>query len=330
LIVQSCGSRPPAGPGKLSYITDDYGYKLIIENNEGELEAFPRDDISNYSWSPDGKKLVFESNGKPYSSDIYVINSDGSSEINLTNTQEIQESNPSWSPDGKKIVFISNHDGEKDLFSINSDGTKLTQLTHDMGRNDYPNWSPNGKYIYFTNWQDDSNNVEPRIFRIKNDGSEVVKLNDEGYKPICSPDGNYIIFQRLVNIHYSSIIRIKIDGSEEIMLTENGSGPSWSPDGKRIVYINNIGETNLEIFVMDKDGTNQINLTNNPGRDFGPIWSLDGKIIAFTSQREGDAPSAYLDEKYGNAQIYIMNSDGTNQTRITNTGYVNHLAGWKP
>ena len=48
-------------------------------------------------------------------------------------------------------------------------------------------------------------------------------------------------------------------------------------------------------------------LTNNSSYDYSPFWSPDGTKIAFTSERDG------------NAEIYIMNSDGTKQTRLTNT-----------
>ncbi|MCI6437491.1 TolB family protein, partial [Fibrobacter sp.] len=39
-----------------------------------------------------------------------------------------------------------------------------------------------------------------------------------------------------------------------------------------------------------------------------PTWSPDGKLIAFSSNRSGSY------------QIYIMRKDGSNVTRITNSG----------
>jgi len=42
--------------------------------------------------------------------------------------------NPAWSPDGRKIVFRQTTPGfgeGGDLYTINADGTDLTQITHD-------------------------------------------------------------------------------------------------------------------------------------------------------------------------------------------------------
>lgn len=90
-------------------------------------------------WSPDGTRLVFETNGAFETggfSDIYVINADGSGLKNLTRnrtffnqqTFRVQNSNdPVWSPDGTKILFL---DGlflpkkfKVDLATINPDGS---------------------------------------------------------------------------------------------------------------------------------------------------------------------------------------------------------------
>lgn len=56
---------------------------------------------SNPSWSPDGKRLLFERNA-----DIWVINSDGTGLQNLTNTKDAIEDLPEWSIDGKGIFFL--------------------------------------------------------------------------------------------------------------------------------------------------------------------------------------------------------------------------------
>ena len=48
------------------------------------------------SWSPDGKKIAFQSN-RDRDSEIYVMNADGSKQERLTNSSGI-DLNPSWSP----------------------------------------------------------------------------------------------------------------------------------------------------------------------------------------------------------------------------------------
>lgn len=72
-------------------------------------------------------------------------------------------SSPQISPDGKKIVFVGITDGSKtkpqnlDLFLINIDGTKLTQLTFHGGHDVSPVWAPEGKSIFFISQRGNEN-----------------------------------------------------------------------------------------------------------------------------------------------------------------------------
>lgn len=60
-------------------------------------------------WSPAGNRIAFmvaEDDGYTFtSSDIYVINADGSGRRLLSTTTSLMEMNPSWSPDGTRIAF---------------------------------------------------------------------------------------------------------------------------------------------------------------------------------------------------------------------------------
>lgn len=78
-------------------------------------------------YSPDGSKIVFESfrDGRPQ---IYVMNSDGSSQTRLTNNTAY-ETAPVWSPDGTKILFTSLRDGHHALYVMNADGSNQTRVT---------------------------------------------------------------------------------------------------------------------------------------------------------------------------------------------------------
>ncbi len=62
--------------------------------------------------------------------DIYVMNSDGTGQTNLTRTQA-GVGGGAWSPSGKKIAFFARPAGERslDIYVINADGTGATNLT---------------------------------------------------------------------------------------------------------------------------------------------------------------------------------------------------------
>src|SRR5687767_5691920 len=57
----------------------------------------------NPSWSPDGKRLVFQSERHGHTQ-LYVIDADGTAERRLTRNGA-EDTHPAWSPDGEWILF---------------------------------------------------------------------------------------------------------------------------------------------------------------------------------------------------------------------------------
>ena len=51
---------------------------------------------------------------------IFVMNADGSDQVNLSNSPE-HDYYPSWSPDGTKIAF--DRGSKNDIFVMNADGS---------------------------------------------------------------------------------------------------------------------------------------------------------------------------------------------------------------
>lgn len=101
------------------------------------------------SWSPNGTKIAF---AKPErgSSDIYVMNADGSNARAITSGLEADS--PDWSPDGTKIAFetVSAETGGSRIATVRADGSNLVVLPG--GGDDYsPSWSPDGSKLVFTN-----------------------------------------------------------------------------------------------------------------------------------------------------------------------------------
>ena len=120
------------------YVIDRDGKNRTQLTNNGFLkwDKFP-------SWSPDGTKIAFSSDMDNSSSDadIYVMNSDGSDQINLTNTPNAGDSYPSWSQDSKKIIYVSGTGTDAEIWIMNQDGTGKTKVTNNNYEDTRPRWS---------------------------------------------------------------------------------------------------------------------------------------------------------------------------------------------
>jgi Tol biopolymer transport system component len=269
-------------------------------------------------------KIVFTRYLSDANADIFVMNPDGSNQVNITNEPN-RDSSPAWSPDGTKIVFaryVNNVGGN--IFVMNADGSNVTQLTSNAAQFDLelnePMWSPDGKKIAFIVTRQ---GVISRIFVMNADGSNQNIIREGAYyKDLAwSPDGTRLAFvgTTLQDQLGSYAYIINADGSGKTIVAENlknDSGPAWSPDGTKLVYaqVQNPGAINTisNLYIVSAGGGTPTRLTSTQANDFRPVWSPDGSRIAFTSDRDGVASHLF--------NIYTMNTDGTNQTRLTNSG----------
>lgn len=266
-------------------------------------------------------KIAFVSNRDGAGSlELYVMNTDTSSQTRLTRNSFIDNS-PSWSPDGTKIVFSSARNGLNDVYIINADGTGETKLTTNGGI--YPNWSPDGSKIAFVSFINGFN----QIFTMSPDGSNKTQItnyneNFDHRDLSWSPDGSKLAFVSGRSGHYD-IYKMNSDGSNEVNLSntvnfDSSFSPAWSPDGTKIAYSYK-SNGNSDIYVMNSsDGSNKTNITNFSNNDNEPEWSLDGTKILFSSNRSSAS--------YNN--LYIMDANGSNVTSLTNTGYSDSETAW--
>ena len=97
-------------------------------------------------------KIAFNSRRTEFGlSSIFVMNSDGSGVVQVTDTGA-NDFRPLWSPDGTRIVYDeeSNSGGNLDVYSMNADGSNQTRLTDDPAADWGGDWSPDGTKIAFT------------------------------------------------------------------------------------------------------------------------------------------------------------------------------------
>jgi TolB protein len=119
---------------------------LYVMNADGTRPTLLASDgisTGNGSWSPDGSQIVFEAfvpEQEGY--DLALIDADGSGRTRLTDLPGSEHS-PSWSPDGMRIVFQYRPPGysywgpvKSELYTVNPDGTGLTEISRTPGTNE--------------------------------------------------------------------------------------------------------------------------------------------------------------------------------------------------
>jgi Tol biopolymer transport system component len=259
LMAGSALAAFPGTNGKIAFVhdpgtagaTSDIFAMDPTGQNRTPLTSTPDDDYTP-SWSADGEKIAFARNppGSPSYGQIWVMNHDGTSQIQLTSgSQSADDYAPALSPGGNKIAFERFGGTTAQVWVMNADGSGQTQLTFpgpngDEGR--APVFSPDGQKIAFARY----------------DGATG----------------------------FSEIWIMNADGSGQTALTTGSatasdSLPDFSPNGQKIVFgRSNDPPTQSDIFVMNADGSGQSQITSGNEFDYGPVFSPDGTRIAFVRE----------------------------------------------
>ena len=224
---------------------------FAINNNNDHVLTFDGKmiGVSNHTASEKGK------------STIYWLPVDGSNEpVRVTKPGVGDSYLHGWSPDNKKMIFTGNRNGQFDLYSVDVQTGKETQLTNFKTLDDGSEYSPDGKYIFFNSVR----TGKMQIWRMDADGKNQIQLTFDEYNdwfPHVSPDMKWIVFISFPKnidpgdhpFYKHCMLRIMPYGGGKprvITYLYGGQGtinvPSWSPDSKRIAFVTNSDMTGVK------------------------------------------------------------------------------------
>ncbi|PCJ97597.1 MAG: peptidase S41 [Flavobacteriaceae bacterium] len=212
--------------------------QLVKNNTLSKTQDFNvKGKITNYTVSPDNKKLAFISRGELFVSDIkgkFI------QQIKTKSGERVTEI--AWLKDNKTLLYNRTYKGYSNIFSILADG-KGTEKQHTKELRNNVNIELDAdleKALYI------SGRDELRVLDLKNYKSEVV-VKDEFWalyapQPHFSPNGSHIVYSAIRNFERDLFV-IRLADKKIINLTQTGVSevnPVWSPDGKYIYFASNL------------------------------------------------------------------------------------------
>ena len=251
----AAGVYPSWAPDGLAVVySSGLGLWVMNPDGTGQTQLTTNSGVDQYgntkidfnpAWSPLGDKIAFCSTRSAIGVDIWMINIDGTGLTQITQGlfdygmgTGPQPCYLAWSANGTKLAFTGDTVTgpwprlRYDVYTINVNGSAVTQLTSCQVTNEYqsacynPSWSPNGKIIAFEDGNYQGDNLG---------GAGIYAMNADG--------------TGITGIHLSNSIINRF--------------PHWSTDGQKMFFLSNQG-AKWGIWSMNPDNTGVMQLVGAP------------------------------------------------------------------
>ncbi len=281
----------------------------------GEIAALTHDsdDYASLSLSRDGRVLAATKNRADYRLNVYQADPAEPPRVLA------EASTVTFAPNGK-IVFSSDMTGNREIWSINADGSEQRQLTNDPGWDLFSVVSPDNKFIFF-----DSNRTgEAQVWRMNADGSDQIQITHKvgGFPHLVSPDGKWLYF---MSVPERKLMRIQTDGGEEELVLDKRSDNTafsvldkrsysfaLSPDALQAAFFESRDRRTVIAIVslVTQQTIKTFELPNEKSIVVQSAWSPDGKSLFYISQ----------DDKRKNYIVWQQRLDGGTPVQIADLG----------
>jgi len=255
--------------------------------------------VGEVAISPDGEWIAYRVgttnvDKDEKSSDLYMVNWDGSTRIRLTHTEDSGEGHPRFSPDGKYLAFVAargdgNSEDTEDpkaksqVWLLNRSGGEAQRLTELPGGVSGFEWSPDSTRLVLVSMDPEEQEAE--------DADAESEPSHDTPKPIVvdryqfKQDGLDYLGDR-----YQRLYVFDLDARQASLLTPgpyNSVQPAWGPGGDIIAFSSKREgdpdrHRNSDIYVIEaSEGASARQVTTWDGPDSNPVFSPDGRQIAY-------------------------------------------------
>jgi Tol biopolymer transport system component len=264
-------------------------------------------------FSPNGKKICFQSNNKSWGlscdqifySCIKTLKKNVNQQPDIISTGFGRTTCSYYMPNGKHILYASTHQADSacpptpstkgkylwpiyasfDVLVADEKGKVINKLTDTAGYDAEATVSPDGTKIVFTSTR--SGDLE--LWTMDLDGSNVKQVtNGLGYDggAFFSPDSKKLVFR-----------------------ASRPKTPEAIKEYKELLDSNLVAPTNMEIYTCNVDGTDLRQITNLGKANWAPYFHPSGQKIIFSSNHHST--------KGYDFQLFMINIDGTGLEQIT-------------
>lgn len=285
-------------------------YEISMNGGEAQKIYEYESSISDYSWHPDGNKIVFVAREKqddkksslPYEPEIYEENL-GMSDVFMANVNEdaakaknldlgVHANHAYYSPDGSKIAvsaapssLVDDYYTSQRIHILDANGKKVAEVDHTAKLGMFA-WSPDGKQIAFIGGEDKHDPTAGRLFVVDATGGKPKILNRDfkgSFDEIAWKDKSNLVFLASEGV-YTSMGSINTEGKMKKNLDKvdkSISSFSMSEDGAMALVASTAKYPNELFYMKSARGEPRRMTTTNP-------WLKDKKmgkqeVVSWTS-----------------------------------------------